>query len=94
MAREGVESVDPSERVFVSGEGGVCIDANYGVGEVVFAVVGRMDLGDGGVISAVVVVAVDIIGMEGNVIRCTDGESKPVLAMPGVRCIVRKLLWG
>ena len=44
--------METGERIFVSGEGGVCIDTDYCMVEVMFAVVGGMDLGDGGVISA------------------------------------------
>ena len=86
--------METGERIFISGEGGVCIDTDYCMVEVMFAVVGGMDLGDGGVVSAFVIVAVDVVGMDGDVVRCTDSESKPVLAMAGITGRLCKLQWN
>ena len=86
--------METGERIFISGEGGVCIDTDYCMVEVMFAVVGGMDFGDGGVVSAFVTVAVDVVGMDGDVVRCTDSESKPVLAMAGITGRLCKLQWN
>ena len=86
--------METGERIFVSGEGRVCIDTDYCMVEVMFAVIGGMDLGDGGVISAFIIVAVDVVGMDGDVVRCTDSESKPVLAMAGITGRLCKLQWN
>ena len=75
-------------------EGGACIDSEYCVVEVMFAVVCRMNLGDGSVIAAFVVVAVDVVNMDGDVVRSTNGDSKPVLAMAGVTGRLCKLQWN